>query len=75
MSETEMQENCGALSEWIAMVQLGSPRVFADDDVDSYLSRYVVPNSDEASTTDLVSLKWHGLISSRWTMHLFLTLL
>ncbi|KAJ5168281.1 uncharacterized protein N7482_003875 [Penicillium canariense] len=75
MSEEDMQESCGSLSEWIAMVQLGSPRVSADDDVDPYLSRYRVPGADAASTMDLISLKWHGLISAKWIMQLFLCLL
>ncbi|KAJ5905514.1 uncharacterized protein N7473_002430 [Penicillium subrubescens] len=74
-SEGDMQESCGAFAEWIAMVQLGSPRVSADDDVDSYLSRYSVPGVDAASTTDLVSLKWHGMISAKWVQELFLSLL
>lgn len=75
MSEPDMQETCGSLSEWIAMVQLGSPRVSADDDVDPYLSRYVVPDAGQTRTTDLISLKWHGFISSKWIMQLFVALL
>jgi ribonuclease P/MRP protein subunit RPP40 len=74
-SEGDMQESCGAFAEWTAMVQLGSPRVSADDDVDSYLSRYSVPGVDAASTTDLISLKWHGLISAKWVQQLFLSIL
>lgn len=75
MSEGDMQESCGAFAEWIAMVQLGSPRVSADDDVDSYLSRYVVPADNGSRTTDLISLKWHGLISGTWVLQLFISLL
>ncbi|KAJ5133676.1 uncharacterized protein N7443_004700 [Penicillium atrosanguineum] len=75
MSEVDMQEACGSLSEWIAMVQLRSPRVSADDDIDSFLSRYTVPEADQGRTTDLISLKWHGLISAKWIMHLFVALL
>jgi ribonuclease P/MRP protein subunit RPP40 len=75
MSEPDMQERCGSLSEWIAMVQLESPRVSADDDVDPYLSRYTVPEADQTRTTDLIRLKWHGFISSKWIMQLFVALL
>lgn len=75
MSDLDMQERCGSLSEWIAMVQLESPRVSADDDVDPYLSRYTVPEADQTRTTDLISLKWHGFISSKWIMQLFVALL
>ncbi|KAJ5570165.1 uncharacterized protein N7459_009595 [Penicillium hispanicum] len=72
--ETELQENCGTLAEWISMVQLRSPRVFVGDDVDPYLSRYSVPG-DETSSSALISLKWHGLVPPEWTMQLFLNLL
>lgn len=69
-----MQESCGALAEWIAMVQLRSPRVSAEDDVDSYLSRYCVPG-DDPSTINLISLKWRGLIPAKWIQQLFISLL
>ncbi|KAJ5840499.1 Ribonuclease P Rpp40 [Penicillium rubens] len=75
MSEGDLQEHCGSLSEWLAMVQMASPRLSGEDDVDPYLSRYTVPDADESQTSDLMSLKWHGLISSRWIMQLFLNLL
>lgn len=75
MSEGNMQEACGSISEWLAMVQLASPRVSAGDDIDPYLSRYAVPESGPTSTTELISLKWHGLIPSSWTMQVFLVLL
>ena len=57
MSERDMQEACGSLSEWIAMVQLGSPRVSVDDDIDPFLSRYTVPEADQGRTTDLDQLE------------------
>ncbi|KAJ5138635.1 Ribonuclease P Rpp40 [Penicillium bovifimosum] len=75
MVEADLQEYCGSLSEWIAMVQMNSPRVSADDNIDPYLSRYAVPDADESRALDLVKLKWHGLISSQWVMQLFLNLL
>ncbi|KAJ5597749.1 hypothetical protein N7537_007833 [Penicillium hordei] len=75
MSEGDLQEHSGSLSEWLAMVQMASPRLSGEDDVDPYLSRYAVPNADESQACDLMSLKWHGLISSRWIMQLFLNLL
>ncbi|KAK4864978.1 hypothetical protein LT330_001601 [Penicillium expansum] len=75
MSEGDLQEHCGSLAEWIAMVQMASPRLSGEDDVDPYLSRYAVPDADESLASDLMSLKWHGLISSRWIMQLFLDLL
>lgn len=75
MSEGDLQEHSGSLSEWLAMVQMASPRLSGADDVDPYLSRYAVPDADESQDCDLMSLKWHGLISSRWITQLFLNLL
>ncbi|KAJ5700276.1 hypothetical protein N7536_003289 [Penicillium majusculum] len=75
MSEGGLQEHSGSLSEWLAMVQMASPRLSGEDDVDPYLSRYAVPDADESQACDLMSLKWHGLISSRWIMQLFLNML
>lgn len=75
MSEGDLQEHSGSLSEWLAMVQMASPRLSGEDDVDPYLSRYAVPDVDESQACDLMSLKWHGLIPSRWIMQLFLNLL
>ncbi|KAL2001639.1 hypothetical protein VTN02DRAFT_1497 [Thermoascus thermophilus] len=74
-SEDDVQAYCNELSEWLALVSLDSPRVSADDDVDPYLSRYVVPCVDDAKPSALVSVKWHGLIPSQWIMQLFIVLL
>lgn len=74
MPEIELQENCQDLSEWVGLVQIGSPRVAANDDVDPYLCRYQVPNPEQSSTVDLISLKWRGLISPSWTVQLLLLL-
>ncbi|PYI12439.1 hypothetical protein BO78DRAFT_331006 [Aspergillus sclerotiicarbonarius CBS 121057] len=71
----ELEDHCNELSEWLALVSLESPRVAAEDDVDPYLCRYSVPDSDDAKPSDLVSLKWRGLIPPRWIMQLFVALI
>lgn len=48
------------------MVILQSPRVKADDGIDSYLSRYQVPDYGKAVTVDLVIMEWKGFIASEW---------
>ncbi|CAG7927159.1 unnamed protein product [Penicillium olsonii] len=70
MPEGELQEYCGELAEWLAMVQMGSPRA-QEDDIDPYLSRYAISDAQE-SRVDLLSLKWHGLISCHLAMKVFL---
>lgn len=74
-SQEDLQDECGELSEWLAMVSIDSPRVSAEDNMDSYLSRYCVPDAERAKPSNLVSLKWHGLAPSKWTIHLFSELL
>lgn len=71
----DVQEYYNALSEWLAMVALESPRVTANDTIDPYLSRYSVPDADDSNPTNLISLKWHGFINSRWITQLLITLL
>ncbi|GJP94974.1 hypothetical protein CBS63078_3025 [Aspergillus niger] len=71
----ELEDHCNELSEWLAMVSLESPRVSAHDDVDPYLCRYSVPDLDNAKSTSLVSLKWQGLVPSRWIIELLVALL
>lgn len=71
----EVQEHCNALSEWLAMVALGSPRVTANDTIDPYLSRYSVPDADDSKPANLTSLKWHGFINSQWITQLLIALL
>ncbi|PWY80624.1 hypothetical protein BO70DRAFT_315846 [Aspergillus heteromorphus CBS 117.55] len=73
--EEELQDQCYELSEWLAMVSLGSPRVAPNDEVDPFLCRYSVPDADEAQASELVSLKWRGLIPPRWILELFVTVL
>ncbi|KAL4773059.1 ribonuclease P 40kDa subunit-domain-containing protein [Aspergillus nidulans var. acristatus] len=75
-SEPDLRDICGEVSEWLAMVSIRSRRVFATDNIDPYLCRYVAPEiSDKAATaTDLITLKWGGLIPPHWIMQLFITL-
>ncbi|OJJ49374.1 hypothetical protein ASPZODRAFT_1466817 [Penicilliopsis zonata CBS 506.65] len=73
--QEDLQDHYGRISEWLAMVSLASPRVSARDSVDPYLSRYAVENVEETSISNIVSLKWHGLINSQWIMQLLICLL
>ncbi|KKK14256.1 hypothetical protein P175DRAFT_0504281 [Aspergillus ochraceoroseus IBT 24754] len=72
--EPHLKDSCGDIAEWLAMVSLESGRVSANDDIDSYLSRYDAPEIGEAGSCDLVSLKWRGFIPPKWITQLFITL-
>ena len=73
--EEDLRDLGTSVCEWLALIALDSPRLNADDTIDSYLSRYQVPDAEDAKSSSLVSLRWHGLVSSEWTMQLFIFLL
>jgi ribonucleases P/MRP protein subunit RPP40 len=69
--EGEFRDYCSGISEWLSLVSLGSPRVLADDEIDSYLSRYEVPRSqDKTEIVDLVVVKWTGFMPAGWITQL-----
>ncbi|KAK5168054.1 uncharacterized protein LTR77_006622 [Saxophila tyrrhenica] len=68
------------LLEWLTMVAMDSPRVRSEDHLDSYLSRYQVPDISEngvsgGSNQDLVRLRWHGLVPSWKAQEIYLAAL
>ena len=65
--------------EWLTLAFQDSPRLRADDRIDPYLCRYQVPNwSAEAdvpgqlSSTNLVAIRWHGLVTANFALRIFL---
>jgi ribonucleases P/MRP protein subunit RPP40 len=60
------------ITEWLGLVVLQSPRVLHGDNIDSYLSRYVVPEgSIQVSSVRIIN--WRGLISARWVTEMLNT--
>lgn len=72
-SPAAVEDYCNDVSEWLGLVSLQSPRIAVDDVIDPYLSRYAVPQSDslQPQSTALVSLRWQGVMASRWISQLF----
>ncbi|GAM41590.1 ribonuclease P protein subunit [Talaromyces pinophilus] len=68
-----VEDYCNEVSEWLGLVSLQSPRIAVDDKIDPYLSRYAVPQSEsqQPQSTALVSLRWQGVMTSRWISQLF----
>lgn len=60
--------------EWLALVVLDSPRVQEDDIIDSYLSRYAVPDDEPTVISGVVLVTWSGLISANWIRQLLVKL-
>jgi ribonuclease P/MRP protein subunit RPP40 len=69
LSLEETQESIYETLEYLDMVALSSPRVQATDQIDSFLSRYAVPDPSESSNS-VKTMTWSGLISSRWILEL-----
>ncbi|KAL5420845.1 hypothetical protein PMIN04_006093 [Paraphaeosphaeria minitans] len=68
-------EDALALHEYIGMMCLNSPRVFAEDSIDPHLSRYEVPTFNELvelATRDMVRVRWRGFIPPQFVQELFL---
>ncbi|KAI9045678.1 ribonuclease P protein subunit p40 [Aspergillus affinis] len=74
-SSEALKDSCNELSEWLALTTLQTSLVSANDGTDPYLCRYSVPDAEDAKTTDLVSLRWHGFASPKWVTQLFIALL
>ena len=65
VSDTVNAEAAYEITEWLGLVLLQSPRVLRGDNIDSYLSRYVLPEgSIQVSSVRIIN--WQGLISARW---------
>lgn len=53
--------------EWLSLAVLDSPRILKNDSINTYLSRYRVPNalsSLPGETTAIARLQWRGLVNS-----------
>ena len=75
--KTHFEDWAIGVHEWLGLVAIQSPRVTEKDDVDTFLSQYRVPTLNEqndAAVTDIVTLKWRGLISAAWVNMLFVCL-
>ncbi|KAF2120803.1 ribonuclease P 40kDa subunit-domain-containing protein [Lophiotrema nucula] len=67
------QEVSMALLEWLHLANLNSPRVRQDNQIDSFLSRYEVPDfGGEIVSQGLVRVRWRGFISPRFVRELYL---
>ncbi|KIW67570.1 hypothetical protein PV04_06810 [Phialophora macrospora] len=69
LSLGETQESIYEVLEYLDMVALASPRVRTTDQIDSFLSRYAVPDPSESSNS-VKAMTWNGLISSQWILEL-----
>ena len=60
--------------EWLGLVAMESPRIFPEDTIDPFLSRYQVPHNDSGKPLNMVTLTWTGFIPASWLTHLFICL-
>lgn len=58
--------------EWLSLIQLESPRVDANDRIDSFLSRYTPPEaSPDSIPENLVKVSWSGFLAPSWAHETF----
>ena len=67
----QLDEHAASIYEWLSLVSLNSPRVRSDDEIDPYLSRYVVPDVETATRQSLVRVRWNGLLPVKWISDLW----
>lgn len=76
MSQAEDKEwvdEAQALLEWLALLSLDSPRVSHEDSIDPFLSRYEVPDFNNAEPTGVIRVRWQGLLPAQWVTNLWLS--
>ncbi|KAI4686575.1 uncharacterized protein J4E84_005856 [Alternaria hordeiaustralica] len=67
------EDEAMGLLEWIHMLQLGSPRVEAEDDINPHLSRYEVPDLGRGvGERSMVTVRWRGFMGPAFMRDLFL---
>lgn len=63
-ADAVFEDEAMELLEWTDLVQMGSPRVQVNTDINSFLSRYAVPGAE--TELEIVRLSWHGFIPTDW---------
>jgi len=51
--------------EWLSLISLDSPRIEADDKIDSFLCRYASPVGSKLNSK-LVTVTWRGFLAPDW---------
>lgn len=71
----DFREFTADLYEWLSLVLLESPRITTGDKIDSYLSRYQHPASenDKQEQQDLVLVRWTGFMSADLAHKIFIS--
>jgi ribonuclease P/MRP protein subunit RPP40 len=68
------EEEALGMLEYLHLLGLQSPRVRADDDVDSHLSRYEVPDvGGGVGVRDMVRVRWKGFMPPEFVQSVFLS--
>ena len=60
--------------EYISLLSLRSPRISSNDECDSVLSRYSIPDRPFAKGGDIVVLQWDGFLVAHWIRGMFIAI-
>lgn len=67
----DLDEHASDVYEWLSLIRLESQRIASDDNIDSYISSYVVPeHSGEAQAATVSKISWQGFLSPAWARKL-----
>ena len=69
----DFEEYASETHEWLSLALLGSPRLYPDDRIDTFLSRYAPPG--DARPGSVIKVTWEGFISPTWSYRTFVDIL
>lgn len=69
-----LEEVATDLYEWLSLIRLESPRAAANDEIDSYLSRYRAPGNVDGQM-QVFKMSWQGFLSAGWVRDLLIDVL
>jgi ribonuclease P/MRP protein subunit RPP40 len=70
----DFEDYAADVHEWLSLVLLDSPRINANDKIDTFLSRYVPPG-DPFTNCNIIKVTWRGFLSPSWAHKTFVQIL
>ena len=54
------------MHEWLSLALVESPRIRSDDNIDRFLSRYVLSGGVSTTSSSIIKITWQGFLSPSW---------
>ena len=62
------------MHEYISLLSLRAPRISSNDECDSVLSRYSIPDRSSVKVGDIMVLQWEGFLVAHWIRSIFVAI-